>query len=39
LRDINKPLGVSEMQLAEALRDGLKGGLPTIEELEAELSK
>ena len=39
LRDINKPIGVSEMQLAEALPDNLKGSLPTIEELEAELSK
>ncbi len=39
LRDINKPIGVSEMQLADALPDNLKGSLPTIEELEAELSK
>jgi hypothetical protein len=27
------------MQLDEAIMDSLKGGLPTIEELEAELSK
>lgn len=39
LRDINKPIGVSEMQLADALPDNLKGNLPTIAELEAELTK
>jgi predicted nuclease of restriction endonuclease-like (RecB) superfamily len=39
LRDIHKPIGVSEMQLSDALPENLKGSLPTIEELEAELSK
>jgi predicted nuclease of restriction endonuclease-like (RecB) superfamily len=38
LRDLNKPIGVSEYQLLEALPEQLKGNLPTIEELEAELS-
>jgi predicted nuclease of restriction endonuclease-like (RecB) superfamily len=38
LRDISKPLGVSEFRYLEQLPDNLKGTLPTIEELEAELS-
>ena len=38
LRDIGKPLGISEFQHLEKLPDQLKGTLPTIEELEAELS-
>jgi predicted nuclease of restriction endonuclease-like (RecB) superfamily len=39
LRDIAKPLGISEFKLLEQLPDQLKGTLPTIEELEAELGK
>jgi predicted nuclease of restriction endonuclease-like (RecB) superfamily len=38
LRDTAKPIGVSAYQLTEALPEDLKGSLPTIEELEAELS-
>jgi predicted nuclease of restriction endonuclease-like (RecB) superfamily len=38
LRDTGKPIGVSEYQLLEALPEGLQGSLPTIEELEAEMS-
>jgi predicted nuclease of restriction endonuclease-like (RecB) superfamily len=38
LRDLNKPIGVSQYQLLEALPEQLKGNLPTIAELEAELS-
>lgn len=38
LRDVNKPIGVSAYQLTEALPDTLKGQLPTIEQLEAELA-
>lgn len=34
LRDINKPIGVSEFQLTEILPDELKSSLPTIEEIE-----
>ncbi len=34
LRDIRKPIGVSEMQILNALPENLKGSLPTIEELE-----
>lgn len=38
LRGMTKPLGVSEFQLIEQLPGPLKGTLPTIEEIEAELS-
>lgn len=38
LRDISKPVGVSEYRLVEAIPEELKGSLPTIEELEAELA-
>jgi len=39
LRDINKPIGVAEWQtkLVKSLPDTLKGSLPTIEQIEAEL--
>ena len=37
LRDINKPIGISEYRLAESLPEKLQGSLPTIEELENEL--
>ncbi|MBA3954133.1 DUF1016 domain-containing protein [Candidatus Dependentiae bacterium] len=41
LRDINKPIGVAyyQTQLIESLPKQLKGSLPTIEEIEAELQK
>jgi hypothetical protein len=39
LQDVSKPIGISEYQLAAALPDTLKGTLPTIEELESELSE
>jgi predicted nuclease of restriction endonuclease-like (RecB) superfamily len=38
LSDIHKPIGVSEYQLTHILPEDLKGSLPTIEEIEAELS-
>ena len=38
LRDVGKPLGIAEFRLGEALPESLKGTLPTIEELEAELA-
>lgn len=38
LRDVQKPIGVSDFQLTTALPETLKGSLPTIEELETELS-
>lgn len=37
LKDINKPIGVSEYQLTHILPDNLKSSLPAIEEIEAEL--
>jgi predicted nuclease of restriction endonuclease-like (RecB) superfamily len=37
LRNINKPIGVSVYQLGDTLPEPLKGNLPTIEQLEAEL--
>ncbi len=39
LRDINKPMGVSEFQLTEILPDEFKSALPTIEEIEQDLAK
>lgn len=37
LRDIHKPIGVSEYQLTQSLPDELKSSLPSIEEIEREL--
>lgn len=37
LRDLNKPMGVSEYTLVETLPDSLKGTLPTVEEIEQDL--
>lgn len=37
LRDINKPMGVSEFTLTEVLPDELKGSLPTVEEIEEDM--
>lgn len=37
LRDVHKPIGVSEYELTRALPDNLKCSLPSIEEIEAEL--
>jgi len=37
LRDVGKPLGISEFRYLETLPEKLKGTLPTIEEIEAEL--
>lgn len=39
LRDINKPMGISEFQLTGILPDELKSSLPTIEEIEQDLNK
>ncbi len=40
LRDINKPIGISQYEAAiiESLPDELKGALPSIEEIEQELT-
>jgi predicted nuclease of restriction endonuclease-like (RecB) superfamily len=39
LRDLNKPIGVAEWEtrIVDKLPDELKGSLPTVEEIEAEL--
>jgi hypothetical protein len=41
LRDIAKPIGVAQWQtkLVHSLPETMKGNLPTIEEIEAELGK
>ncbi len=39
LRGMNKPIGVSEYTLTKALPKKLKSALPTIEEIEAEMSQ
>ena len=39
LSDIKKPIGVSEYKLSQALPKNLKSSLPTIAEIEKELSK
>ncbi len=39
LRDMTKPIGLAEYQITENLPENIKTALPTIEELEAELSK
>ncbi len=41
LRDVHKPIGVAEWEtrLVGSLPDELKGSLPTVEELEAEVEQ
>ena len=39
LRDMAKPIGIAEYRLTESLPEHIKTALPSIEELEAELSK
>ncbi len=39
LKDINKPIGVSEYTITKSLPDKFKSSLPSIEELERELSE
>jgi hypothetical protein len=36
LRDIGKPIGVSEINFTDILPENLKSSLPTIEEIESE---
>lgn len=38
LRDMKKAIGVSEYIMTEALPDNLKGSIPTVEEIEADLN-
>lgn len=37
LRDMGKPIGIAGLNLSAVLPERLRGQLPTIEELEAEL--
>ena len=37
LRDIQKPIGISDYELGQALPEDFRGSLPTIEEIENEL--
>jgi predicted nuclease of restriction endonuclease-like (RecB) superfamily len=39
LKDVNKPIGVSEYQITKSLPEELKSSLPSIEEIEAEVSR
>lgn len=39
LSGYEQPIGVSDYQLAEAIPDNLRSALPTVEEVEKELSK
>lgn len=39
LRDIQKPIGISDYELGQALPKDFKGSLPTIEEIENELEE
>lgn len=39
LKDINKPIGISEYELTQALPDNLKTSLPSIEEIEEQLKQ
>ncbi len=38
LKDMTKPIGVSEYQLTESIPENLRGSLPSIEDLENELA-
>ncbi|MGH9948788.1 MAG: PDDEXK nuclease domain-containing protein, partial [Pyrinomonadaceae bacterium] len=37
MRDMSKPIGISSYELTKVLPENLRGSLPTIEEIEAEL--
>lgn len=39
LRDIHKPMGISEYKLADAIPENIKSQLPSVEEIELELEK
>jgi hypothetical protein len=39
LRDMNKPMGIAEYQLVEALPRELEGTLPSIEQIEREMGE
>ncbi len=39
LKDINKPIGISEYELIKAIPENLKSNLPTVEEIEKEIEE
>lgn len=39
LRDVHKPIGISDYELGRILPKNIKSGLPSIEELESKLSQ
>ncbi len=39
LKDINKPIGISEYELIKAIPEDLKSNLPTVEEIEREMEE
>jgi len=39
LRDGNKPIGIAEYKISESLPENIKGEMPTIDELEAEIDR
>lgn len=39
LKDINKPIGISEYELIKAIPEDLRSNLPTVEEIENEMEE
>lgn len=39
LKDLNKPIGISAYEIVESIPDNLKGSLPSIEDIESELTR
>lgn len=39
LKDINKPIGISEYELIKSIPENLKSNLPTVEEIEKEMEE
>ena len=39
LKDINKHIGISEYELIKAIPEDLKSNLPTVEEIEQEITE
>ena len=39
LKDISKPIGISEYNLIQAIPEDLKPNLPTVEEIEKEITE
>lgn len=39
LKDINKPIGISEYELIKSIPENLKSNLPTVEEIESEMEE